>query len=106
MPGGKKSEVDKPDDNEAPGSDEKKEKALKLNAQVLYFTGAPGRIRTCDLRIRSPALYPLSYGRKKRLNFDSFISYTGNDVNGNLNFHDNQPAQFKPEPSVSNFKKV
>jgi hypothetical protein len=24
---------------------------------------APGRIRTCDLRIRSPSLYPLSYGR-------------------------------------------
>jgi len=25
--------------------------------------GAPGRIRTCDPRIRSPTLYPLSYGR-------------------------------------------
>src|SRR5947207_1197955 len=25
--------------------------------------GAPGRIRTCDLRIRSPLLYPLSYER-------------------------------------------
>src|SRR5690606_2676978 len=25
--------------------------------------GAPGRIRTSDLRIRSPLLYPLSYGR-------------------------------------------
>ena len=25
--------------------------------------GAPGRIRTCNLRIRSPRLYPLSYGR-------------------------------------------
>jgi hypothetical protein len=25
------------------------------------FTGAPGRIRTCDARLRSPALYPLSY---------------------------------------------
>jgi hypothetical protein len=24
----------------------------------LEFNGAPGRIRTCDLRIRSPALYP------------------------------------------------
>ncbi len=23
--------------------------------------GAPGRIRTCDARLRSPALYPLSY---------------------------------------------
>ncbi len=26
--------------------------------------GAPGRIRTCDLGIRSPLLYPLSYGGK------------------------------------------
>jgi hypothetical protein len=25
--------------------------------------GAPGRIRTCGLGIRSPLLYPLSYGR-------------------------------------------
>ena len=25
--------------------------------------GAPGRIRTCDLRLRRPTLYPLSYGR-------------------------------------------
>jgi hypothetical protein len=28
--------------------------------------GAPGRIRTCDLRIRSPLLYPLSYERVGR----------------------------------------
>ena len=28
------------------------------------FVGAPGRIRTCDLPVRSRALYPLSYGRK------------------------------------------
>ena len=27
------------------------------------FVGAPGRIRTCDLPVRSRALYPLSYGR-------------------------------------------
>src|SRR5215218_9809484 len=27
------------------------------------FSGAPGRIRTCDRRIRSPLLCPLSYGR-------------------------------------------
>ncbi len=26
--------------------------------------GAPGRIRTCDPRIRNPVLYPLSYGRQ------------------------------------------
>ena len=24
--------------------------------------GDPGRIRTCDTRIRNPVLYPLSYG--------------------------------------------
>ncbi len=28
---------------------------------------APGRTRTCNLRIRSPLLYPLSYGRKRLL---------------------------------------
>ena len=28
-----------------------------------YFGSAPGRIRTCDRRIRSPLLCPLSYGR-------------------------------------------
>ena len=27
---------------------------------------APGRIRTCDQRIRNPLLYPLSYGRKAK----------------------------------------
>jgi hypothetical protein len=27
------------------------------------FLSAPGRIRTCDRRIRSPLLCPLSYGR-------------------------------------------
>jgi hypothetical protein len=27
------------------------------------FSSAPGRIRTCDRRIRSPLLCPLSYGR-------------------------------------------
>ena len=28
-----------------------------------FFFGAPGRIRTCDLPVRSRALYPLSYKR-------------------------------------------
>lgn len=28
---------------------------------ILMF-GAPSRNRTCDLRIRNPSLYPLSYG--------------------------------------------
>ena len=27
---------------------------------------APGMIRTCDLSLRRPALYPLSYGRAGR----------------------------------------
>jgi hypothetical protein len=31
---------------------------------MIYVDGcAPGRIRTCDRRIRSPLLYPLSYER-------------------------------------------
>ena len=28
--------------------------------------GAPDRIRTCDLRLRRPTLYPLSYRREQR----------------------------------------
>ena len=36
------------------GDKMRKGKAKKAN----YFNGAPGRIRTCDLRIRSPLLYP------------------------------------------------
>ena len=28
--------------------------------------GAPDRIRTCDLRLRRPTLYPLSYRRQPR----------------------------------------
>ena len=32
-------------------------------ALVIEIAGAPSPIRTGGLRIRSPALYPLSYGR-------------------------------------------
>jgi hypothetical protein len=38
------------------------EKHLSLT-KPLVRRGAPGRDRTCDHRIRSPLLYPLSYGR-------------------------------------------
>ncbi len=40
------------------GSIYHKKKGLAKTGETLGFTGAPGRIRTCDLRIRSPALYP------------------------------------------------
>ena len=33
-------------------------KLLRKNSKSLDFSGTPGRIRTCDLRIRSPLLYP------------------------------------------------
>ena len=52
--------------------------ALALPAQVsvpllpgrgrpreIYVNGAPDRIRTCDLRLRRPTLYPLSYRRAR-----------------------------------------
>ncbi|MEA2200699.1 MAG: hypothetical protein QOI89_1295 [Solirubrobacteraceae bacterium] len=29
-------------------------------------SSAPGKIRTCDLSLRRRALYPLSYGRRRR----------------------------------------
>ena len=32
-------------------------------SRLVSRAGTPGRIRTCDLRIRSPLLYPLSYRR-------------------------------------------
>src|SRR6185295_7855446 len=32
-----------------------------VNHVPRHHIGAPGRIRTCDARLRSPALYPLSY---------------------------------------------
>src|SRR5690606_23075475 len=41
-------------------------KTSKAAVESIYgglSAGAPGRIRTSDLRIRSPLLYPLSYGR-------------------------------------------
>jgi hypothetical protein len=36
-----------------------------MSADSITLAGAPGRIRTYDLRIRSPSLCPLSYGRLK-----------------------------------------
>jgi hypothetical protein len=36
-----------------------------IMALIWGFAGAPGRIRTSDQRIRSPVLYPLSYGRSR-----------------------------------------
>ena len=36
-------------------------RARGARAKVHKLQGAPGRIRTCDARLRSPALYPLSY---------------------------------------------
>ena len=33
-------------------------KDAKIKGYILLIFGAPGRIRTCDLRIRSPLLYP------------------------------------------------
>ena len=35
-----------------------------------FLNGAPGRIRTCDLRIRSPALYPAEL-RARNKQFES-----------------------------------
>ena len=35
-------------------------------AAETYGIGAPDRIRTCDLRLRRPTLYPLSYRREAR----------------------------------------
>ena len=34
-----------------------------LEPNRAHCNGAPDRIRTCDLWVRNPTLYPLSYGR-------------------------------------------
>jgi hypothetical protein len=34
-----------------------------FEAMAEGFIGAPGKARTCNLRVRSAMLYPLSYGR-------------------------------------------
>ena len=39
---------------------------MGLNGARTYSFGAPDRSRTCDLRYRKPALYPLSYGGVRR----------------------------------------
>ena len=38
----------------------------RSTARIKYGVGAPDRIRTCDLRLRRPTLYPLSYRRGSR----------------------------------------
>ena len=39
-----------------------------------FLVGAPGRIRTCDLPVRSRALYPLSYKRMHTFNVLDYFS--------------------------------
>ncbi len=53
---------------------------------VVSCFGAPGRIRTCDLPVRSRALYPLSYGRVYLLNALYIISHKKQIVNRFFNF--------------------
>lgn len=35
-----------------------------MGSKLLILNGAPGRDRTCDLRLRRPTPYPLGHGRK------------------------------------------
>jgi hypothetical protein len=39
-----------------------KKRGQSALSQVFDLFGTPGKDRTCDLRIRNPSLYPLSYG--------------------------------------------
>ena len=50
-----------------------------------FFYGAPGRIRTCDLRIRSPALYPTELQARMHPSLESYISQMLEVVNKLLN---------------------
>src|SRR3954463_14860633 len=68
----------------------------RRGALTCTFCGAPGRIRTCDQRIRSPTLYPAELrarGREESLRWSgerasgfSFAEVIG-DVNTGLSFH-------------------
>jgi hypothetical protein len=40
----------------------KTKKGFRCCPESLIISGTPGKDRTCDLRIRNPSLYPLSYG--------------------------------------------
>lgn len=40
---------------------------------ISFLTGTPDRIRTYDTWLRKPVLYPLSYGRIRKLIEISFI---------------------------------
>ena len=53
-------------------------RATDLGSVSILFCGTPGPTRTGDLRIRSPALYPLSYGRVIQItDFSIQITNTG-----------------------------
>ena len=45
---------------------ERKSRRRQMAFPACTSTGAPSRTRTCNRRIRSPMLYPLSHGRTKR----------------------------------------
>ena len=53
----------------------KREKLLKIQYIKIKnsFDGTPGRIRTCDLRIRSPTLYPAELRAHLKLNISKKI---------------------------------
>ena len=48
-----------------------------LTPQPTQFIGAPGRVRTCDLRLRRPMLFQLSYGRASLLQPPKLAERTG-----------------------------
>ena len=66
----------------------KKQVFLKIKTPIdmigaftcLKAINAPGRIRTCDLPVRSRALYPLSYKRKRYTSF-IILKHSGEIVN-------------------------
>ena len=50
------------------GKASQKQEGTRQPGRIPYlFFGTPGKDRTCDLRIRNPSLYPLSYGGTVRM---------------------------------------
>jgi hypothetical protein len=67
-----------------------------------FIRSTPGRIRTCNQRIRNPLLYPLSYGRLSSIsNHKFFLSATSNtSLSGHLHIpvmtgHNSRPPGWR-----------
>ena len=67
---------------------------------AMPFTSTPGRIRTCNQRIRNPLLYPLSYGRKM-LCLSGLSTFLSELCNAGCSLQYTRVYTRKPNPGMS-----